>query len=151
LHFAAHTLLVAGHPELSGIVLSNARSHANSGESILWLHDIPQLNAPPLVVLSGCTTQGADFSGEELSTLTQAFFYAGAQQVIASNWQVDDDAAVELMGSFYRNLIVRKMAATDALRSAQLHMLAQHADLADWAAFLIDGVPARAQVLESVR
>src|SRR6185312_14204316 len=108
---------------LSGIALSPGRDPARTGQSILWLHDIPHLDAPPLVVLSGCTTQGADLSGEELSTLTQAFFYAGAQQVVASNWQVDDDATVNLMQLFYRNLMTAKMPVADALRSAQLHML----------------------------
>jgi CHAT domain-containing protein len=151
LHLAAHTLLVAGHPELSGIALSAGRDTAKPGQSILWLHDITHLVAPPLVVLSGCTTQGADLSGEELNTLTQAFFYAGAQQVVASNWQVDDDATVNLMQYFYRNLMTAKMPVADALRSAQLHMLARQTDLSDWAAFLVDGVPAQAGLPESVR
>jgi CHAT domain-containing protein len=151
LHLAAHTLLVAGHPELSGIALSAGRDTAKTGQSILWLHDIPHLVAPPLVVLSGCTTQGADLSGEELNTLTQAFFYAGAQQVVASNWQVDDDATVNLMQHFYRKLMTAKLPVVDSLRSAQLDMLAAHADLSDWAAFLVDGVPAQTDSLESVR
>jgi CHAT domain-containing protein len=148
LHLATHTLLVAGHPELSGIALSppsakGIRLEDKASQNVLWLRDIPHLAAPPLVVLSGCTTQGDNFAGDELTTLTQAFFYGGAQQVIASSWPVDDDATVALMEQFYRGLIVRHMSAADALRAAQLHLLSQGADLADWAAFLIDGVPAR--------
>jgi Tfp pilus assembly protein PilF len=147
LHLATHTLLVAGHPELSGITLSpfSAKHHSleeKASQNVLWLKDIPHLAAPPLVVLSGCTTQGDDLAGEELTTLTQAFFYAGAQEVIASSWPVDDDATVALMDQFYRGLLVRHRSAADALRTAQLHSLAQGADLGDWAAFLIDGVPA---------
>jgi CHAT domain-containing protein len=136
LHLAAHTLLVANHPELSGIALSpgsapnfapvHAPSHASiPSQSILWLRDIPRLQAPPLVVLSGCATQGPTLAGDELNTLTQAFFHAGAQQVVASLWEVDDDATAALMAAFYRNL----------------RHLTDHAPLADWAAFVLSGLP----------
>jgi len=60
LHVATHTLLVSGHPELSGIALSSGNT-----QSVLWLRDIPFLHAPPIVTLSGCTTQGTSPSGEE--------------------------------------------------------------------------------------
>ncbi|WP_221312888.1 CHAT domain-containing tetratricopeptide repeat protein [Granulicella aggregans] len=143
LHIAAHTLFVAGHPELSGIALSADHDQRHNAQGVLWLHDIPRLNAPPLVVLSGCATQGSDISGEELNSLAQAFFFAGAQQVIASNWKVDDDATADLMRDFYRNLVVRKMPAEKALRFAQLNQLRQHAEVVDWAGFVINGVSAR--------
>jgi CHAT domain-containing protein len=142
LHFATHTFLVPGHPELSGIALSPERGKSE-GKSILWLHDIPALQAPSLVVLNGCSTQGQGLGGEELSALTQAFFYAGSHEVIGTIWSVDDEVAATLMEHFYRELISRHMKAVDALRSAQLGMLKNGANLSDWAGFVIDGVPAR--------
>jgi tetratricopeptide (TPR) repeat protein len=140
LHLATHTFLVPDHPELSGIALSPDTGADRN--SVLWLHDIPSLHAPPLVTLSGCATQGGELNGEGLRTLTQAFFYAGAQQVVASLWSVDDDATVGLMTEFYRNLLIRRKDAAESLREAQRRMLARGADLSDWAAFAVDGVPA---------
>jgi len=140
LHLATHTFLVPGHPELSGVALSpNAAANKNT---ILWLHDIPSLLSPPLVTLSGCATQGGGLSGEALKTLTQAFFYGGAQQVVASLWSVDDDATVTLMTGFYRNLLVRHTDAAESLQASQIVMLKSGADVADWAAFTINGAPA---------
>lgn len=144
LHFATHTILVPGHPELSGIALSSGRqSSGGAAQSVLWLRDIPSLHAPPIVTLSGCTTQGHGLSGEELKTLTQAFFYAGAQQVIGSIWSVDDESTVGLMEDFYRHLFVQKMDASDAMRQAQLSLLHNDAPLSDWAGFVVDGVTSR--------
>ncbi|WP_052200874.1 CHAT domain-containing tetratricopeptide repeat protein [Terriglobus sp. TAA 43] len=139
LHVATHTLLVSGHPELSGIALSSGDTHG-AMQSVLWLRDIPSLHAPPLVTLSGCTTEGKAPSGEELATLTQAFFYAGAQQVIGSLWDVDDDATATLMTAFYQNLFKNKLSTAEAIRQAQLSMLHNHAAVPDWAAFVVNGV-----------
>ncbi len=141
LHFATHTFLVPGHPELSGIALSPERGKSEE-KSILWLHDIPTLQAPSLVVLNGCSTQGQGLGGEELSALTQAFLYAGSHEVIGTIWSIDDEVAAVLMEHFYRELISRHRKAVDALRSAQLGLLKSGANLSDWAGFVIDGVPA---------
>jgi CHAT domain-containing protein/tetratricopeptide (TPR) repeat protein len=143
LHFATHTILVPAHPELSGIALSSDRRNGSGVQSVLWLRDIPSFHAPPLVTLSGCTTQGQSLSGEELTTLTQAFFYAGAQQVIGSIWNVEDESTVALMEGFYSRLFVQKMEASDAMRRAQLSLLHSHAALSDWAGFVVNGVPSR--------
>jgi tetratricopeptide (TPR) repeat protein len=149
LHLATHTFLVPGHPELSGIALSpDAGSQSNA---VLWLHDIPSLHAPPLVTLSGCATQGDSLDGEDLKTLTQVFFYAGSQQVVASLWSVDDNATATLMEDFYRSLLRHRMDAADGLRAAQLRMISRHADLSSWAAFVVDGVATKGTLTESAR
>jgi CHAT domain-containing protein/tetratricopeptide (TPR) repeat protein len=140
LHLSTHTLLINGHPELSGIMLSSDLSRSDGATSVLWLQDIPSLHAPPLVTLSGCTTEGTNISGEELTTLTQAFFYAGAEQVIGSIWSVDDEATATLMGRFYRYRLIDKMSVSEAMRLAQLSMLQDHAPLPDWAGFVVNGV-----------
>jgi CHAT domain-containing protein len=149
LHLGTHTLLVPDHPELSGIALSPDRAAGSNG--ILWLHDIPSLTAPPLVTLSGCSTEGASLDGEAMTTLTQVFFLAGAQSVVASGWSVDDDATAALMQEFYKNLLVRHMDAADSLRSAQLQGIFRHLDLSDWAAFIVNGVQPRSVPAESAR
>ena len=77
----------------------------------------------PLVVLSGCETGiGASFStgfarGDDYSALGQAFLYAGAANVIATLWRVDDHASAELAGAFYAELGTG--APVNALAAAQ--------------------------------
>jgi CHAT domain-containing protein len=144
-HIATHTLLVSGHPELSGIALSSGNTRGDA-QSVLWLRDIPSLHAPPLVTLSGCTTQGKALSGEDLVTLTQAFFYAGAQEVIGSLWDVDDDATAALMTGFYQKLFNDKLSTAEAMRQTQLSMLRDHSPVPDWAAFVVNGVQPAAQL-----
>src|SRR5262249_11290741 len=51
------------------------------------------------VVLSACNTAGggSTASGEALSGLARAFFYAGARALLVSDWAGDSDAAVLLI------------------------------------------------------
>jgi CHAT domain/MalT-like TPR region len=140
LHIAAHTVLVVNHPEFSGIALTSGPADM---DGVLWLRDISSMHAPRLVVLSGCKTEGdAPFTGESIQSLAQAFFFAGARQVVGSLWSVDDDATAKLMRQFYSRLLKRHMMAADALRGAQLVALNTGTDLSMWSAFLVNGVEA---------
>ncbi len=98
------------------------------------------------MVLSGChTAAGREIRGEGLVGLVRGFLYAGARQVVASLWQVDDNAAVELMRHFYRSLLDRGLAPAAALRMAQLN-LAQQPRTNDpyyWAGFVVQGTGPR--------
>ncbi len=155
LHIAAHTVLVAQHPELSGIALAPPRAArhvigsetdpetgADHATGVLRLRDISSMQAPPLVVLSGCQTQGGSrLAGEALQSLAQAFFFAGAHGVVASLWSIEDASAAALMSSFYRNLLEDRMSPPAALRAAELGMLHAGSDVSDWAPFVFTGVP----------
>ena len=80
-----------------------------------------KLKADPVV--SGCETAlGQEVRSEGLASLTRAFFYAGAPQVMASSWGVRDQATAELMSRFYASFLRRKIAPEAALRAAQLEM-----------------------------
>jgi CHAT domain-containing protein len=63
--------------------------------------------AADLVVLSACQTGvgsgalGDVPAGDDWVGLTRAFLHAGANQVIATLWPVDDWATAALMASFY--------------------------------------------------
>ena len=84
-----------------------------------------------LVVLSACDTalQLGKSTGEELISVAAAFSMAGAPALVASLWEVDDEATSELMAQFYRLLKTGKGAdgrpidTLDALRDAQLHVM----------------------------
>ena len=93
-----------------------------------------------LVTISSCHGAGTTtYAGEGLVGLAWAFLYAGAQQVVAALWAVQDSAAPELMEHMYAGIRGGKDPAV-ALRDAKLRLL--HADNAHkhakfWAPFII--------------
>jgi CHAT domain-containing protein len=143
LHFATHSLLNNEHPELSGIVLSMVDRAGRAQNGILRLYDIYnlRLNAD-LVVLSACQTAlGEEIKGEGLIGLTRGFLYAGAPRVVATLWEIDDRTTAELMKRFYEGMLARGARPAQALRAAQLEMLAAKGWDSPyyWAAFTLQG------------
>jgi CHAT domain-containing protein len=95
-----------------------------------------------LVVLSACRTAlGADVQGEGLVGLTRGFMYAGARRVVASLWQIDDQATSQLMTRFYRHMLAGGERPAAALRAAQRELAADPRFSAPyfWAGFVIQG------------
>jgi hypothetical protein len=95
-----------------------------------------------MVVLSACNTGlGKDVKGEGLVGLTRGFMHAGSARVMASLWQVDDEATAELMKHFYRQMLVEKKSPAAALRGAQTAVRQQRRWSAPyyWAAFVLQG------------
>jgi CHAT domain-containing protein/tetratricopeptide (TPR) repeat protein len=83
-----------------------------------------------LVVLSACETGlGLVGGGEGVFGLQRAFHLAGAHNVVASLWKVDDAATAALMAIFYDHLWRRGQPPIEALRAAQL-TLYYHPELA---------------------
>jgi CHAT domain-containing protein len=74
-----------------------------------------------LVVLSACKTASGEVAGGEgVFGLQRAFHLAGAHNVIASLWEVDDQATAALMRLFYHKLWVEEKPPIVALRESQL-------------------------------
>lgn len=124
LHFATHGRIDTNRPNLSGLVLSLVDENGQERDGYLLAANIVnlKLNAD-VVVLSACETAlGKEIKAEGVVGLVQAFFYAGTPRVVASLWQVSDTATKEVMIRFYRNLILKKLSPTAALRKAQLEM-----------------------------
>ena len=121
-HFATHGIIDSRTPALSGLMLSRVDEHGAPLEGFLGLRDVYNLRlGADLVVLSGCETAlGKEVRGEGLVGLTQGFLYAGARQVVASLWRIEDRATAELMSRFYRGLLIEDRAPAAALRQAQL-------------------------------
>jgi hypothetical protein len=73
--------------------------------------------------------------------LSRAFFYAGAELVVASLWSVNDRSTADLMTAFYEGL-GRGESAGAALRQAKLAFLQGPQKMRDpfyWAAFVAMG------------
>jgi CHAT domain-containing protein len=143
IHFATHGLLDSEHPELSGLVLSLVDKRGRSVNGFLDLEDVYNLNlSADRVTLSACETGlGKEVKGEGLVGMTRGFMYAGARQVVASLWKVDDAATAELMGRFYKGMLQEGLRPAAALRRAQVEMRKQRqwADPYNWGAFTIQG------------
>jgi CHAT domain-containing protein len=117
------------HPGLlSGLVLAGANRpvQTDRDDGILTALEVEELDLAgvELATLSACETGlGESAGGEGLLGLQRAFQLAGARSVVASLWQLQDDAARALMIDFYENLWRKKMSKLEALRQAQLTML----------------------------
>lgn len=125
IHFAMHGQVNEDDPAKSGLLLF---LNGQSGEEHYFLRltdvfNLPVLSAD-LVVLSSCQTGlGSEVQGEGLVGLTKGFMYAGAERVLVSLWNVNDEATAALMTRFYNELIDHHNSPAEALRKAQLDML----------------------------
>jgi CHAT domain-containing protein len=99
-----------------------------------------------LVVLSACQTGlGAGAladvpAGDDWVGLIQAFLFAGASNVMATLWPVQDRATADLMTRFYTALVAGRPEA-EALAEAQRAMLSNTATAHPfyWAGFTMSG------------
>ena len=143
LHLATHGIFDVQRPQLSGLVLSLVDEAGNPESGFVSLRDLEQLETRAhLVVLSGCETAlGAEIKGEGLVGLPFGFLQAGARQVIASQWKVQDRPTADLMTHFYRALWQDQLTPSAALRKAQLRMRTDRRwrDPYYWAAFVLWG------------
>lgn len=144
IHFATHGLLDFRHPRLSCLVLSRFDQKGQPQDGYLRLQDVYNMKlSADLVVLSACQTAlGKEIRGEGLMGLTRGFFYAGAARVVASLWNVDDDASAKLMERFYGKMLgPEKLSPSAALRAAQVEMMREKRweDPYFWAAFVLQG------------
>ncbi len=149
LYMATHGLLPGelkcqGEP---GLVLTPPATPAQSRaeDGLLEASEVASLSLnADLVVLSACNTAtgGSRFGGESLSGLSEAFFHAGARNMLISHWQVPSAATASLMSNLFTSLGPQMASgSSDALRAAQLTMIgrAQTAHPFFWAAFVVMG------------
>jgi CHAT domain-containing protein len=120
IHIDAHSIASDLSPLDSYVALSPAANNAYK----LYAHEITgtRLRAD-LVTISACYGAGTRwYNGEGIVGLGWAFLRAGAHQVVASLWAVDDASTPQLMDDFYAGLSHGKSAA-ESLRAAKLKML----------------------------
>ncbi|MBI1874087.1 MAG: CHAT domain-containing protein [Acidobacteria bacterium] len=147
LHFATHGLIDESRPERSGLALTAAPPDQ---DGLLQMREIYRLKLrAALVTLSACETAlGKQVNGEGIVGLARAFFYAGANAVVASLWNINDASTAEWMTRFYER--IRDGEPIDrAARDAKLAFLQRDSRIQHpfyWAAFVVTGqaaVPVR--------
>lgn len=140
LHFAAHAVhgLPGSRAERSALVLAGS----GGSDGLLRPGEIRGLAlAGKAVVLSSC--RGADgevLAGEGPLSLAQAFFAAGAELVVASLWNIGDNAAARFHQDFYDHL-ARGEKAGHAFAAAQKARIAAGDPPAAWAGLVLLGNP----------
>jgi CHAT domain-containing protein len=96
-----------------------------------------------LVVMSACDTGLAErLAGDESVGLVRAFLLAGAHEVVASLWAVDDAATADFMRFFYRAWADSQGNTASALRLARRQARALRPHPFHWGAFVLHGSPA---------
>lgn len=114
------------HPLLrSGLALAGFNPRQSTpDDGVLTALEASTLNlqGTQLVVLSACETGVGDVAtGEGVYGLRRALTLAGAESLLTSLWQVDDQATKDLMVAYYQRLL-NQSGRSEALRQAQLAM-----------------------------
>ncbi len=122
LHFASHAVPNRESPLDSAIILAGPPETRK-----LYARDLlGQPLTAELVTLSACETAGnRAYYGEGLMGFSWAFLSAGARNVVAGLWQVDDHATAQLMARFYDAMAAGRSPAA-ALRQAKLELMASN-------------------------
>lgn len=138
LHFATHGFYYP-HPIRSlntiapmktiGLVLSGANRYAHSEIPLAqredgWLYasEIENMNLANvrLVVIPACKSGlGQAFHNEGVLGLPRAFRKAGAQDILVSLSDIDDEKAKEFIVEFYRRFLAGKISTYDALHETR--------------------------------
>lgn len=119
IHFAAHAAANRENPLESAIILSGAPR-----ESRLTAREVVAVPlTADLVTVSACRSGVArTYSGEGMVGLSWAFLRAGARNVIASLWNVNDRSTALLMSRLYQEL-ARGAPPAYALHAAKLELM----------------------------
>jgi CHAT domain-containing protein len=131
LHIATHGWFRQDNPMFSSISLGNSQ---------LSLFDLYHLNLPSeLITLSGCGTGlNVVVGGDELMGLKRGLLYAGAEGLMLTLWDVNDQSTAEFMKLFYGRLksdpnkAKAVQYATDEIRRTYAHPFY-------WAPFVLVG------------
>jgi CHAT domain-containing protein len=147
LYFATHGLL----PRTNGCLqpaLVTSLGKAGS-DALLDVKEIPDLKLDAdLVVLSACNTgqssDGQGGGGAALGGLVATFTYAGARNLLVSNWEVDSVATELLMSTLFTSRVATQGEALQAAQHAFIMRDDAYSHPFYWAAFSIVGDSARA-------
>ncbi|MEN8182537.1 MAG: CHAT domain-containing protein [Myxococcota bacterium] len=145
-HLATHGILNVRNPMFSRLELARGSGRESGDDGRLEVHEVvdDRITAS-LVFLSGCETglgeawSTAFAAGEDYATLARAFLYAGADDVIATLWKVEDAGAAAFAEAFYRHLRGSFPAAALAHAQREMMMHERYGSPYYWATYRISG------------
>lgn len=150
-HFACHGLVDPTAANLLGslALTSSAVGNDPSNDGYLQLGEIYELKLDgcELAVLSACDTNvGPEQRGEGNWAISRGFLVAGARRVVASSWEVDDEAAASLV-SYFCSILAKEVSEgrtpdyAAALQQAKRWLRAQEKWQSPyyWAPFVLTG------------
>jgi CHAT domain-containing protein len=145
-HVASHATLNPGNPMFSQVQLEPGAAGSPEDDGRLEVHELLGISiASGLVYLSGCETGlGSAWStsfarGDDYATLAQAFLHAGARNVVATLWPVEDEGAAAFAKRFYQELA--GLPPPEAMAQAQRALIADATYGAPyyWAGYAVSG------------
>jgi CHAT domain-containing protein len=158
--FGTHAVLPASYPCLPEAVLVTSLGPSPS-DGFLDEGEILGLKMDAdMVVLAACDTggeganevdrTGLSGSGDELSGLARDFIYAGARNIVVSQWKVDAAATSTLMSHVFQSAAADQ---SDALRQAEVTLMNEKGTAHPyyWAGFSLVGDGARAMPARAAR
>jgi CHAT domain-containing protein len=144
-HVATHGVLNPRNPLFSRIDLAIGRGEPPD-DGRLEVHEL--LNMPirsALVFLSGCETGvgvagSTDFAqGEDYATLGLAFLHAGAANVVATLWPIEDEGGAVFAEHYYQNLRIGGPATALAITQRELLTQDEYRSPFYWAGYQLIG------------
>lgn len=138
IHVAGHALPDPREPQRSFLVLRPDRPGDTGALSAVDVAGL-DLSGTRLIVLSVCRgVAGGDVGRESVSGLAAGFLAAGAGSVVASLWNVSDEATRDLMVELHRRYRATGSPA-QSLRAVQRAALQRGDPPAEWAGFTVYG------------
>lgn len=125
--FATHGLLAGDLQGLAepALVLTPPTMGSDEDDGLLTSSEISKLKLnADWVILSACNTAAPDgkLGAQGFSSLTKAFFYAGARSLLVSHWSVSSEAAAAItIGMFSES--AKGHSKSEALRRSMLSLM----------------------------
>jgi CHAT domain-containing protein len=139
IHLALHGYADVDYPDRSALIFAPQPNGPDDG--LLQAREIRELHIRArLVTLSACDTGVGPVGEVDVANVVNAFIEAGADSVVSTLWDLEDESTEHLMTMFYSNLAMHERKV-DALRSAQLNLLNQGLPPYFWAGVQIVGDP----------
>jgi CHAT domain-containing protein len=141
IHLALHGYADIDYPDRSALIFAPEPNGPDDG--LLQVREIRELHIQAkLVTLSACDTGVGPVGEADVANLVNAFIEAGADSVVSTLWDLEDESTEHLMTMFYSRLALHERKV-DALRSAQLDLFHQGLPPYYWAGVEIVGDPSR--------
>jgi len=139
IHLALHGYADVDYPDRSALIFAPEPNGPDDG--LLQAREIRDLHIrAKLVTLSACDTGVGPVGEADVASVVNAFIEAGADSVVSTLWDIEDETTEHLMTTFYSRLALHQRKV-DALRTAQLELLNQGLPPYFWAGVQIVGDP----------